>query len=133
MILIPYDYSIGGAGESDCRISFGRSLGNQSQEVFILINYLKCRWIIRIGTKRECQGQDFLHLVKWYRLAFLLKVDQEVLMGLMDQPHDDNETNKPAKMAYLSHLCQTCECFNQPKQVERRPHEDFPGLLLQSD
>ena len=64
---------------------------------------------------------------------FLLKVGQEILMGLMDQPHDDNETNKPAKMAYSSHLCQTCECFNQPEQVERRPHEHFPELLLQSD
>ncbi len=133
LILIPDNHYIRRAGESDCRISFGRGLGNQSQEVFILIKYLKFNWIIRIGTKRVCQGQDFLHLVKWYRLAFLLKVEQEILMGLMNQPHDDNETNKPAKMAYSSHLCQTCKCFNQPEQVERHPHEHFPELLSQSD
>ena len=133
LFVIKDDQKIGRAGESDCRISFGRGLGNHSEEVFILIKCLKCRWIIRIGTKRECRGQDFLHLGKWYRLAFLLKVGQEVLMGLMDQPHDDNETNKPAKMAYSSHLCQTCECFNQPEQVERRPHEHFPELLSHSD
>ena len=133
LILIPNNHNIRGAGESDCRISFGRGLGNHSEEVSILIKCLKCRWIIRIGTKRECRGQDFLHLGKWYRLAFLLKVGQEVLMGLMDQPHDDNKTNKPAKMAYSSHLCQTWECFNQPEQVERRPHEHFPELLSQSN
>ena len=133
LILIPDNHYIRGTGESDCRISFGRGLGHPSQKVFILIKYLKCRWIIRIGTKRVCRGQDFLHFVKWYWLALLLKVGQEILMGLMNQPHDDNETNKPAKMAYLSHLCQTCKCFNQPEQVERRPHEHFPELLSQSD
>ena len=115
LILIPNDHNIGGTGESDCRISYGRGLGNDSQEIFILIKCLKCRWIIRIGTKRECRREDFLHLGKLYRLAFLLKVGQEVLVGWMDQPNDDNETNKPTKMAYSSHLCQTCECFNQPE------------------
>ena len=128
LILIPNNHNIRGTGESDCRISFGRGLGNHSEEVFILIKCLKFRWVIRIGIKRVCRRQDFLHFVKWYRLTFLLKLCQEVLMGLMDQPHDDNKTNKTAKMAYSSHLCQTCECFNQPEQVERRPHEHFPEL-----
>ena len=133
LILIPNNHNIRGAGESDCRISLGRGLSNHSEKVFILIKCLKFRRIILIGIKRCCRWQDFLHLGKRYRLAFLLKVGQEVLMGLMDQPHDDNETNKPAKMAYSSHLCQTCECFNQPEQVERRPHEHFPELLSHSD
>ena len=61
LIRIPKDDNIGGTGESDCRISCGRGLSNHSQEVFILIKYLKFRWIFRIGIKRECGGQDFLH------------------------------------------------------------------------
>jgi len=59
LILIPNNHNIGRAGESDCRISFGRGLGNHSEEVFILIKCLKFRWIIRIGTRENALRAGF--------------------------------------------------------------------------